>query len=123
MFGMTKKAQTAFISYTRRSGSACADRLQTLLTDQGIGVWQDRTHMVAGVDFWRQIETAIESCSHLIMVLTPDAFEGDRQILRREWYTARKVGTCIIPVMGVPEMRADDERLPRWLPSRHIYNL
>ena len=78
--------------------------------------------MIAGVDFWRQIETAIEQCSHLVMVLTPDVLEGDRRILRQEWYTARRTGTSVVPVMGAPGMRPDDERLPRWLPSYHIYD-
>src|SRR4051812_28439100 len=101
-----KRSPSAFISYTRQGGAACAERLRALLAGHGIPVWQDRTHMVAGVDFWRQIESAVERCSHLVMVLTPDILEGDRRVLRQEWYTARRVGTCVIPVMGAPGMQA-----------------
>jgi hypothetical protein len=83
---MAKEPGTAFISYTRQGGAACAERLHRMLREQGLGVWQDRAQMIAGVDFWRQIEEAIERCSHLVMVLTPDCFEGDRRVLRQEWY-------------------------------------
>jgi WD40 repeat protein len=120
---MNDKTGGVFISYTRQEGASCAGNLCTLLRGQGIEVWLDRSHMVAGIDFWRQIEEAIERCSYLLMVLTPDMLEGDRRVLRQEWYTARKFGTCVVPVQGVPGMNLADDRLPRWLPSRHVYDL
>jgi TIR domain len=69
----------AFISYTRQQGASLAEVVLELLRGQDFKVWQDRTHMRGGEDFWRQIEAAIEHAHYLIMVLTPDAFEGDRE--------------------------------------------
>src|SRR5215212_3296767 len=117
---MPKELRTAFISYTRRGGAAVAERLRALLTDNGIRPWQDRTHLRGGEDYWQRIEEAIRACSYLVMVVTPDAFSEERRVLRREWYTARSAGTCVVPVKGSADMRLDSEALPRWLKSRHI---
>ena len=79
--------------------------------------------MRGGEDFWQQIEQAIRRCSYLVMVLTPDAFGEERRVLRREWYTARSAGTCVVPIKGVPDMNLADDALPRWLKSRHIVDI
>jgi WD40 repeat protein len=119
---MAKEPRTAFISYARRGGSEAAERLRDLLAANDIRAWQDRTHLRGGDDFWQQIEQSIKRCSYLVMVVTPDAFDEERRILRREWYTARNAGTCVIPVKGVRDMDLDDA-LPRWLKSRHVIDL
>ena len=72
----------AFISYTRQQGAPVAQQVLDLLKRLGFKIWQDRTHMRGGDDFWRQIETAIERAHYLIIVLTPDTFESDRVVLR-----------------------------------------
>ena len=120
---MLKDPRTAFISYTRQSGAAAAERVRHLLAMNGITPWQDRTHLRGGEDFWQQIEHAIRRCSYLVMVLTPDVFGEERRVLRREWYTARNSGTCVVPIKGIPEMKLADDVLPRWLKSRHIVDL
>jgi WD40 repeat protein len=117
---MPKEPRTAFISYTRQSGAAAAERLRHLLAANDIRPWQDRTHLRGGEDFWQQIEHAIRRCSYLVMVLTPDAFGEERRVLRREWYTARNAGTCVVPIKGIPDMNPADDALPHWLKSRHI---
>jgi WD40 repeat protein len=120
---MTKEPRTAFISYTRQGGAATAERVRHLLATNDIKPWQDRTHIRGGEDFWQQIERAIRRCSYLVMVLTPDAFGEERHVLRREWYTARSAGTCVVPIKGIREMNLADNALPRWLKSRHIVDL
>ena len=90
----------AFISYTRQQGARVANRVLDLLkTEHGFKIWQDCSHMRGGGDFWRQIREAIERANYLIMVLTPDAFEEDRRVLRDEWLTAR---TCRLPRFACP---------------------
>jgi WD40 repeat protein len=120
---MPKDPRTAFISYTRQSGAAAAERVRDLLVTNDIRPWQDRTHLRGGDDFWQQIEHAIRRCSYLVMVLTPDAFGEERRVLRREWYTARSAGTCVVPIKGIPDMNLADAALPRWLKTRHIVDL
>ena len=120
---MTKDPRTAFISYTRQSGAIAAERLRELLTNNGIKPWQDRTHLRGGDDFWQQIELAIRRCNYVVMVLTPDAFGEERQILRREWYTARSAGTCVVPIKGAPELNLSDNAIPRWIKSKHVVDL
>ncbi|HEV8367688.1 MAG TPA: NB-ARC domain-containing protein, partial [Pyrinomonadaceae bacterium] len=120
---MTKDSRTAFISYTRQSGAIAAERLRELLTNNGIKPWQDRTHLRGGDDFWQQIELAIRRCSYIVMVLTPDAFGEERQILRREWYAARSAGTCVVPIKGTPGLNLADDAIPRWIKSKHVVDL
>jgi WD40 repeat protein len=120
---MTKDPRTAFISYTRQNGAIAAERLRVLLTNNGIKPWQDRTHLRGGEDFWQQIEQAIRRCNYVVMVLTPDAFGEERQILRREWYTARSAGTCVVPIKGVPDLNFSDNNIPSWIKSKHVVDL
>ena len=114
----------AFISYTRQQGAPLAQRVLDLLNDEHFKVWLDRSHMRGGEDFWRQIETAIERARYLIMVLTPDAFEGDRQVLRNEWLTARRRGCAVLPVFdGDSLVNFSSPTVPAWLKKLDCYNL
>jgi hypothetical protein len=49
-----------------RTAAKAAARARTL-TANGITVWQDRTHMRGGEDYWQQIEQAIERCGSLVI--------------------------------------------------------
>ena len=113
----------AVISYTRQDGAAVAQRVLELLKEEKFKVWQDRTHMRGGEDFWRQIEAAIERTHTLIMLLTPDAFEGERRVLRDEWLTARRRGCRVLPVHEAKAIDFDSPKLPPWLRKLDCYNL
>jgi hypothetical protein len=86
-----------------------------LLKEEKFKVWQDRTHMRGGEDFWRQIEAAIERTHTLIMLLTPDDFEGERRVLRDEWLSARRRGCRVLPVHEAKAIDFDSPKLPPWL--------
>ena len=111
----------AFVSYTRQQGAGVADETCRLIQDARLSVWQDRSHMRGGEDFRRQIEEAIEGCYYLVMVLTADAFRGDREVLRSEWLTARRRGVPILPVFRGLDWK--DEAVPRWLSRLHCHDL
>ena len=114
----------AFISYTRQQGAVLAQSVFDLLKENQFKVWQDRIHMRGGEDFWYQIETAIENAHYLIMILTPDAFEGDRQILRDEWLTARRRGCAVIPVFSQTNpIDYASSSVPAWLKQIDCYDL
>src|SRR6516225_3016524 len=113
----------AFISYTRQDGAPIAQRVLELLKEEGFKVWQDCTQMRGGQEFWRQIEAAIERTHTLIMVLTPDAFEGERRVLRDEWLTARRRGCRVLPVHEAETIDFDSSKLPAWLRKLDCYNL
>src|SRR5262249_21659058 len=61
--------------------------------------------------------------NYLIMVLTPDAFEGDRRVLRDEWLTARRAGCRVLPVEEHNAIRFSDPAVPTWLRKLDCYNL
>jgi len=77
--------------------------------------------MRGGEDFRRQIEEAIEGCHYLVMVLTPDAFRGDREVLRGEWLTARRRGVPVLPAFRGLDW--EDEAIPPWLGRLHCHDL
>ena len=113
----------AFISYTRTEGAAIADDLHRFLKAEGFVVWQDRTHIRGGESFWAQIESAIEACDYLVIVLSPDAFTKDREVLRNEWLTARRRGVPILPVYYDRSVDWNDPEIPPWLSRLHCYDL
>lgn len=114
----------AFISYTRRQGEPLAEHVLKLLKGHSFKVWQDCTHMRGGEDFWRQIETAIENSNYLIMVLTPDAFDSDRHILRNEWLTARRRGCSVLPIFTrSSHVDFSSKTVPSWLKKLDCYDL
>lgn len=114
----------AFISYTRQQGAQIADRVLDLLKHGQFKVWQDRTHMRGGDGFWPQIESAIEQSHYLLMVLTPDAFAGDRLVLRDEWLTARRRGCQVLPVYSRAYLiDFSSPSVPAWLKKLDCYDL
>lgn len=60
-------------------------------------VWQDRSRMQGGVDWWRQITDAIDDCRFLVLIVSPEAMRSS--IVQKEWQYGRQQGVCICPVM------------------------
>jgi len=80
--------------------------------------------MRGGEDFWSQIESAIEHARYLIMIVTPDAFESDRAVLRDEWLTARRRGCAVLPVFsGLTRIDFSSSVVPPWLKKLDCYDL
>jgi WD40 repeat protein len=112
-----------FISYARSDGEEVASALRDRLrrTEPEISVWQDRTHLEAGVGWWNQIAEAIAHVQFLVLVMTPAAMLSD--VARKEWRYARQLGVCVYPVKGAPDHALDFASLPRWMRNVHFFDL
>lgn len=108
-----------FVSYSRKDGEAFAIDLRKRITDRGIQVWQDLTHMEGGRDWWEQIKDALNQVEFMVLVMTPSAVHSE--VVRKEWRYARQQGVCIYPVKA--DARIDIQSLPRWMSRVHWYDL
>jgi WD40 repeat protein len=108
-----------FLSYARADGEGFAHELRRTLEAQGISVWQDRTEMVGGRDWWLQIEAALGRVAFMVSVMTPRALQSETT--QREWRLARREGVCVFPVKAGAQL--DFGRLPRWMAKLHFYEL
>ncbi|WP_369157445.1 phospholipase effector Tle1 domain-containing protein [Candidatus Thiodiazotropha sp. LNASS1] len=71
----SKKDNYSFISYSRHDQDF-ARRLAGDLSERAHHVFFDQTSIPAGEDWTRSIQTALESCSRLILILSPHAVES-----------------------------------------------
>lgn len=112
-----------FLSYALKDGADFAAALRQRLEREHpeITLWQDRTHMIGGVGWWKQIEEALDAVEYLILVMTPGALESP--ITRKEWRYARQQGVCICPVEGPPGLKPDFDAMPQWMRKAHFYDL
>lgn len=108
-----------FISYSRKDGEAFARGLRGKLEARHIPLWQDRTGMEGGRDWWEQIRQALDQVEFMVLVMTPAALQSD--VVRKEWRYARQQGVCVYPVIAEPGI--DIAALPRWMSSIHWYDL
>jgi WD40 repeat protein len=110
-----------FISYARSDGEQFATELRQRLErdEPAIALWQDRTRMEGGKDWWRQIIEALDAVEFMVLVMTPDALCSP--VVRKEWQAARQRGICVYPVMGVPDL--DFGAMPRWMSRAHFFDI
>jgi hypothetical protein len=85
-----------FISYSHSADAQYVERLAAFLEDAGVPAWYDR-EIISG-DRWRSvIREQIETCSLLIVVMTPEA-EASHWVTREiDW--AEKRGKPICPLL------------------------
>ena len=107
------------LSYARADGEALARELRERLSANGIDVWQDRTHLEGGRDWWLQIREAISQVRFLVWVMTPAALQSE--VVRQEWRYARSQGVVVYPIAGTPSLNF--KALPRWMRDLHFYDL
>jgi hypothetical protein len=100
-----------FLSYSRKDGLESARRLQAILQAEGLSLYRDLSDLEGGEDWWRQVEAAIKSVEHVVLVLTPRALQS--RYVRDEWKLARQEGKAVWPISGPDEL--DLSRLPRWM--------
>ena len=107
-----------FVSYARSDGEALAQDIRQRLEQEGIPVWQDRTNMEGGRDWWLQITDALNQVEFMVFVATPAALRSE--VVRKEWRYARQQGVCVYPVQGSNDLNFNE--LPRWMRAVHFYN-
>lgn len=93
-------------------------RLETTLGKDNL--WQDRTRLEGGVNWWNQITEALEVVQFMVLIATPAAMQS--AIVTKEWRYARQKGVCVYPVR-VPDQPIDVGSLPSWMKSLHFYTL
>jgi len=71
-----------FISY-KSSSLSFAQGLYDFLTEQKIECWLDRKNILLGQDWRASIEDALRSCSHMILLLSPDSLLSEE--VKAEW--------------------------------------
>jgi WD40 repeat protein len=108
-----------FISYARSDGEEFARNLRRrLIEEYHLAIWQDRTSMEGGKDWWQQIEEALRSkhVEYLVLVMTPNALRSDT--VRKEWRLARSLGVCVEPVIASKGL--DFQSMPQWMRAVHF---
>ena len=108
-----------FLSYSRKDGLEFARRLQAMLEAEGLSLYRDLSDLEGGEDWWRQVETAIKSVEHVVMVLTPNSLQS--RYVRDEWKLARQEGKSVWPVSGPGEL--DLSHLPRWMARANRHDI
>ena len=77
-------------------GLEFARRLQAGLEAEGLSLYRDLSDLEGGEDWWRQVEAAIRSVEHVVLVLSPAALRSP--YVTREWKLARQEGRKVSPV-------------------------
>lgn len=104
-FHATAKS-TIFISYSR-SDQEFVTFLEAELQRRGYVVWRDTSHLLASEDWQSSIRSAIETCTHVILVVSFTSMS--RPEVNREIGAAAQAKKPIIPIV------LDDSELPAWL--------
>ena len=85
-----------FISYARRDAEF-AQKLNAGLHDRGVATWIDELGIRSGADWPDRIATAIEDCTAMLIVLTPDSMNS--KWVRRELEFADARDKKILPLL------------------------
>lgn len=104
-----------FISYktgATTGHTALASSLEKLLEAHGYDVWRDKTDMVGGLDWNKQIYDQVRGRDVVVLVLTPETAASDW--VRREVDVAKGALTSIVPVWVMGEGGFLDEALNKF---------
>jgi HEAT repeat protein len=93
-----------FVSYSHRE-EEFALRLAADLRMRGVNLWMDRLEIRAGDDWRRQVERAIDTCSGMIAIISPDAVAAEycrKELVRAAERRVRIFGVLLRRVPRVP---------------------
>ena len=85
----------AFVSYSR-TDTAFVDALDARLRFAGFQTWIDRGHLEGGQQWLQEIEAAIDACTVMLVVLSPDAMRS--KYVAMEYQYAFRRGKLLIPL-------------------------
>lgn len=91
-----------FVSYSRKDSLEFARRLQALLEAEGFSLYRDLTDLEGGEDWWRQVEAAIRSVEHVVLVLSEAGLRSP--YVARKCKLARQEGRKVSTVSGPGEL-------------------
>jgi hypothetical protein len=86
----------AFLCYARVD-EEFALKLAQVLKERGVPMWVDQWDIPGGVDWDKSIDDALSSCTHLLIVLSPEAISSHE--VRAELRTALNQEKTIVPVL------------------------
>jgi putative protein kinase ArgK-like GTPase of G3E family len=89
-------SQQVFISY-KREDVDFANNLMRQIEKEGFTAWIDSEQLRAGQDWVIGIDTAIQNCFAVIVILTPQAKMSD--YVTYEWSFALGLGKTVIPIL------------------------
>jgi hypothetical protein len=93
----SSKKSSIFMSYAR-SDNIFAQFLDDELKRRGYHVWRDTTDIVAGMDWKKYVDEAIEASTHLILIVSKISIS--RPEVQHELYIASKLDRHIIPILS-----------------------
>ncbi len=93
----TAASEEVFISYARED-EAFALALARALRDRGVPVWIDKLRILAGVNWDRAIDEALERCARLVVVLSSSAVASEQ--VQSEWHAALEQAKTVVPVVS-----------------------
>jgi phage shock protein PspC (stress-responsive transcriptional regulator) len=70
------------------------------LQRRGVPVWVDKSGLAPGVSWGHEIANAIQACTHMVLILSPDAVT--RAEVRNEMYFASDLRKRILPIVYRP---------------------
>jgi hypothetical protein len=85
-----------FISYAREDKEFVL-KLATRLRGEGVEVWLDKLELVAGQQWDREIEEALEACRGMLVVMSPEAMASKN--VRDEWSYALDEEKLVVPIL------------------------
>src|SRR5258708_1421865 len=86
---------SVFISYSR-TDTAFVDRLERDLQASGFGTWVDRSKLTGGQNWLDELESAIDTCQVLLVILSPEAVAS--KSVRMEYRYAQSTNKLVIPL-------------------------
>ncbi len=96
-----------FVSYSRRDKDFIV-RLNDALAEKKRDVWIDWEDIPASADWWREIQTGIESADNFVFVISPDSIRSD--VCRRELEYAVSNNKRFIPLLFRPITETEDQK-------------
>jgi hypothetical protein len=90
---------SAFVSHSRKDGSAVARRLVKGLERTGISTFGDEERLIVGTDFPRKIRRAVQSCRYFLILVSSESANSDWMSRELEWALGSKHPPRIVPIV------------------------
>ena len=88
-----------FVSYSRKD-SQFTDRLVADLNERGLKTWQDKRDIPTGHEWDIEVQTALQDCTHMLVVLSPASMTSKNVLDEISYFL--KQGRPIFPVQIKP---------------------
>lgn len=92
------RASRVFISYSRKN-KPFVEKLYAGLTEMGLNTWVDWKGIPLTVDWWAEIQEAIEDADGFVFVISPDSLASE--ICAKELQTAIDLKKRLIPILYI----------------------